>query len=519
MELPAPFEKSAQRLFVTLKIILITLIVGVFVAIILITPQSDTGKSNPNAIVTLPNYYMNGIVFQRDKPIIIQGSTDADTRLTITMYDGKHQSSTNTVSQHDGTFKAKLTPLPAQLKAYTLTVSSGNTILATVRKTYVGDVFLAAGQSNMDLNYNDYYRVTADDNNTDKGVTPTTNLPETINDRHVHFIILSHESSYIASDTMDLPLREYIGNTWMTAKGTNAEYLGYLPQFFAEKLRRDSPNIPIGIIQTAWNGTPIYRHLRNGDIYNTHISPLSGFRIAGILWYQGENDSFSDEYAYSYQFNFSSLIDEYRAVFKDKSLPFFFVQLARYSHGSTNWSVIRQAQMQVALSKQNVFMTVSIDTDKGTSNTIHPLGKDIIANRMADQWIALAKHNTVSSSPIPVSANYVHEDSSTVLISFNTDSDTSLCAMNPIYTPQADTTNYASATSRNPSGFKVAGTDGRFVDATARIVGDSVQIHSDDVETITQIRYLWSPNPSSTPLLYSDSGLPASPFTITVSTR
>lgn len=503
---------AAKRIIAVISLVSATLIVVVLTLFAFLLPHQVGGKINPHASVILPNYFMNGMVFQRNKSITIRGTTDPDTQLTVTINDKKHSSSATTVADEDGAFRVDLDAPPAQLKPYTLTVSSGNTILAEINKTYVGDVFLAAGQSNMDLNYYDYYRLLTNDED-----TVVSNLPQTIDDQHVHFIVLAHEASEQTSGNLNLPLRDYTDSKWVTADFSNAERLGYLPQFFAENLRQDNPNIPVGIIQTSWNGTPIYRHLQGGDIYNTHILPLSGFHIAGILWYQGENDSFSDEYAYAYQSNFSTLIDDYRTVFEDQTLPFLYVQLARYSHGGTNWPIIRQAQMKTALLKKNVYMTVSIDTDKGTEDAIHPLGKDILADRLAAQWEDMVKQKTVSISPMPVSAKHVRGDSSTVSIAFDMGTDANLCAMTPQYTLQASPTNYAKKSAQDPVGFQVAGTNGQFVKASARIVGRTVWIHSADVEEITQVRYLWDPSPSNSPLLYSDDGLPASPFTIAVS--
>lgn len=78
--------------------------------------------------------------------------------------------------------------------------------------------------------------------------------------------------------------------------------------------------------------------------------------------------------------NFAVLINQYRAVFGEDDLPFLCVQLARYSSGNLYAPIVRQAQLDVLDSAavnttEHLAMTVSIDTDKGTSKVIHPLGK------------------------------------------------------------------------------------------------------------------------------------------------
>ena len=61
-------------------------------------------------------------------------------------------------------------------------------------------------------------------------------------------------------------------------------------------------------------------------------------------------------------------------------------------------------------------------------------------------------------------------------------------------------------------GFAVAGPDGKFVWAQARIEGDKVEVWSEAVPTPVAVRYAWADNPA-TANLYNKEGLPASTFT------
>ena len=60
-------------------------------------------------------------------------------------------------------------------------------------------------------------------------------------------------------------------------------------------------------------------------------------------------------------------------------------------------------------------------------------------------------------------------------------------------------------------GFELAGRDGRFHPAQARIEGDSVVLRSDAVKRPAIARYGWSDDPHAANLVGRD-GLPASPF-------
>lgn len=90
--------------------------------------------------------------------------------------------------------------------------------------------------------------------------------------------------------------------------------------------------------------------------------------------------------------------------------------------------IVRQAQLDVLDSAavnttEHLAMTVSIDTDKGTSKVIHPLGKDILAARMATQWLAMtdsreSSESTVPSGPLARRASAMEEDASTGTVTF-----------------------------------------------------------------------------------------------------
>ena len=226
-------------------------------------------------------------------------------------------------------------------------------VLTTFNKVYVGDVFVAAGQSNMELNYKQYYEPFSADKDLAgrlHGTFTHKNLPETIDDANVHFIVARNEAG-----TSQFPVAKENQSSWTEATKTNSQRLSYLAQFFARELRESSPNVPIGIIQTAWGGTTINRHIKGGDIYASHIVTLQGYPVAGVLWYQGCNDAVTNADALAYGSQFTALINQYRKVFDDKELPFLYVQLARWP-GYQYTQIVRQAQLS-ALDNPNLNST------------------------------------------------------------------------------------------------------------------------------------------------------------------
>lgn len=512
---------------------------------------SDNVSSNDNAAqsnnnyatritVKLPSYYLENMVFQRGKTLVVKGTATTSqrgkvvdpTQLITTISQGKKSASAQAKISKNGDFTCTLPKQKASLKPYSLTILYNETTLLTLKNVYVGNVFIAAGQSNMELNYSQYYEGSGNSYNFGRGLITTDDLPKQLSDNNVHFV-----ASANSSKGTDFPLRDVNeqAGTWLEATADNSQHFSYLAQQFAMQLRAAHPNVPIGIIQTAWGGTPIRRHVQGGDIYANHIAPLEGFHVAGVLWYQGCNDSTNEATALAYESQMTLLINQYREVFDQDDLPFLYVQLARWP-GYQYTQNVRFAQLNTLSNAglrnaSNVAMTVSLDTDKGTSTLIHPLGKDILGARMAAQYLAMSEGKTIPNGPLIAHAK--HASDGTIVLSFQNGTATGLQAEKPNYsktesatvpdydanpdaTPLNGISNVATPTSTPLQGFEIADDSGKWVSATATIKGDQIVLSAADgssnCNAVTQVRYWWSGNPVISSLLYNDLGLPASPF-------
>lgn len=505
--------------------------------------STATAHTAATVDVQLPSYYMDNMVFQRDQPIVVKGnvsSTESNpidvSKLSATLTQGKTSESVKAKAAKNGSFTCTLSAQKASLNPYSLQVQYAGKTVLKLAKVYVGDVFVAAGQSNMELNYVQYYENAT--YNFGNGLITTGDLPKPLVDDNVKFVIANHD----VEDT-DFPLSavNQSADAWLTADSTNSLHLSYLAQQFAMQLRAKHPNVPIGIIQTAWGGTPIRRHVQGGDIYANHIAPLKGFHVAGVLWYQGCSDANNYGTALQYESQMTTLINQYRNVFGRKDLPFLYVQLARWPNYQYTQNV-REAQRTTLGNtnlhdSSNVAMTVSLDTDKGTSALIHPLGKDILGARMAAQYLAMENgtKNAVSVPNGPLIERARHTVDGKIALSFQIGTASGLKAMQPNYTKSASASapDYTKNSKATPldgisnivipttaalQGFEVANSSGQWVPANAIIRGNQVVLSAangtplDNLSGITQVRYLFSGNPKCASILYNSLNLPASPF-------
>lgn len=547
---------NTKRLARTALAVIVT--VGIVVAIIVgcgpkwgngsaLHQNEETAQSsNSQVSVTLPSYYMENMVFQRNQPLVVKGTVkfahaseqiDAS-KLSATLAQGKMTASATAKIAKNGSFTCTLNAQKASLESYSLQVKYDGKVVTELAKVYVGDVFVAAGQSNMELNYAQYYEGNNNAYNFGKGLVKKTDLPKPLVDKNVKFVIADHDAK-----NTDFPLANVNLNAgaWLNADSTNSLHLSYLTQQFALQLRAKHPNVPVGIIQTAWGGTPIRRHIRGGDIYANHIAPLKDFHVAGVLWYQGCDDAMNFSTATEYESQMTALINQYRSVFERKDLPFLYVQLARWPNYQYTQNV-REAQRTTLdnanlQDRSNVAMTVSLDTDKGTSALIHPLGKDILGARMAAQYLAMENgtKNAVSVPNGPLIERARHTVDGKIALSFQIGTASGLKAMQLNYTKSASASapDYTKNSKATPldgisnivipttaalQGFEVANSSGQWVPANAIIRGNQVVLSAangtplDNLSGITQVRYLFSGNPKCASMLYNDFNLPASPF-------
>ncbi len=226
---------------------------------------------------------------------------------------------------------------------------------------------------------------------------------------------------------------------------------------------------------------------------NGMIAPLVPYTLKGFIWYQGESNQGRAE---EYKTLFPAVIDSWRAQWKNEALPFYYVQIAPFAGYGLRTDAaermtsaeLRESQM-LTLAKSNVGMAIT--TDVGDDKLIHPPKKKEVGDRLA-LW-ALNKDygytDLVHSGPIYKSVRF---NKGRALVSFDHAGSGLYCPDNTI------------------KHFEIAGADGKYYPAKARIIGKEVMVWSNKVPQPKGVRLGWENYFEIN--LFNKEGLPASSF-------
>ena len=181
------------------------------------------------------------------------------------------------------------------------------------------------------------------------------------------------------------------------------------------------------------------------------------------------------------------------------------MQLASYDSGSNvTYPFLRESQLKT-LALPNTGMASAVDLgDFHHLQNIHPQDKNDVGIRLA----LAAKHvaygqNMVYSGPIYESSNV---EGNTIRVHFTQTGGGLIIGRPPwIASPGA-----SAWTTDRLVGFEVAGSDGNYVSADAKIAGNSGVVSSPQVTSPAYVRFAWSNVVWAN--LYNKEGLPASPF-------
>ncbi|MDP0497718.1 MAG: sialate O-acetylesterase [Verrucomicrobiota bacterium JB024] len=482
------------------------------------------------AEVTLPSIFSDHMVLQRELANPVWGWADPGESISVSI-NGQTQTTT---ADSDGTWRLVLSPMPAG-GPYTLEVL-GQSQRKTFSDVLVGEVWICSGQSNMEfrmraINNSELEMLTANNPQIRLLAIERVGTQEPQKDIKGQWALCTPESvrnfsaiGYFFGERLErilgVPIG-LIGNSW-----GGADALAYVPRekleanpAFAESLEKWKAKVAAytddvhekeveryqaerkKYIANGRRGNPpqnvydprVGQH-RPSNIYNGMVYPIIGYGIRGIIWYQGETNAGR---AVEYQQLFPLVINNMREDWGQGDFPFYWIQLADFraeddEPSDSTWAELRESQTMTMNSVPNTGQAVIIDV--GESFEIHPLNKRVPADRL----VCWALANDYGFTDIPYESPQFESmeiEDGKVHVYF--------------YPVNKGLYPYDS---KEVKGFAIAGSDGKFVWANAKIVAnDEVLVWSDEVAEPVAIRYAWGSNPIAN-LYDGHGGLPVTPF-------
>lgn len=318
--------------------------------------------------------FVDGMILQARKPIRFYGEGAGDAVIHFAgqtqsgHFDGDRWCVEFSPMEYGGPFEA---------------IVSLNGVTTVIRDIYVGEVFLCAGQSNMEFTMQEE-RTPASEYASDDLLRLFT-IPYPADNRAV---IEPTGWMHCAPDVVDSwsALGYFIG---LAARRNGAPAVGvvvcskgasiiqswideaiYEPSELA--LPRELCNCASHPKEWYWNDPGMLYHFMT-----EHALPYS---YGNAVWYQGESNS-SELEGNIYDKMLAMMIDNWRTVDRDPSLPFYIVQINDYTvRPDAGWKAVQAAQLRAAQWIPGVKTVICSDICE--HEMIHPVTKGPLGERI-----------------------------------------------------------------------------------------------------------------------------------------
>lgn len=455
------------------------------------------------------------MVLQRDMPLTVWGWGKPGEMVAVKVGDQK----ATTKIDPQGNWKVSLEPMkaggPIQVVA-----QSGQQRL-TAKDVLIGEVWICSGQSNMQMGYG--------------GIPEIKALAEKAKSLLIRCLQVTQDVAFEEQDRCKA--------TWINGPGSSA-----VATTFAYDLQQ-ALDVPVAVIETSWGSSSlegwmprslakqlphfqaaldqldnedhdrvaslidkqaggkrwtrdenIFLRKRPNLLYNAMLHPLEPLSVRGMVWYQGEANSHSMESMKQYGDSLSQWTTLLRDRFENEDFLMLAVMLPRYGRiaGSSptkdvespiahGWAWIRESQAKL-LQLPGTGLANTIDL--GHMTNIHPTDKRPVGKRLA-----LIAENLITPGSVEASGPQLEKlkvDGAEAVVTFT-------------HAEGLKTTDGS-----DPTGFWIAGKDGKWVPAQAKIDGQTVRLSSPKVPSPVAVRYAFASFPQVN--LVNEHDLPAVPF-------
>ncbi|XP_060078693.1 sialate O-acetylesterase-like [Ylistrum balloti] len=383
---------------------------------------ADGHGSEPGQL-SFASYYGHHMVLQRaPQRAIVWGyasQPQGSVTLNVTgagMGGGVYTSPVSPSPEVGGVWSVTLRPVN-DTKSYTLRLTGpGGT--AVLDDVLFGDVWLCAGQSNMQFTVNMSYNA-------------SDQVDDVANYTDIRLFTAQEATSRVALRDLKAVLEPWSIPSNASLEGKAFTYFSDLCWLYGRYLY-DYLGYPIGLIDTTWGGTAIeqwtstavlkkcnvkLKPLHDSEIWNAMVTPFASLSLYGAIWYQGESNAAEPD---TYNCTFPGMIEDWRHYFSSHSdtrsdFPFGFVQLGAFRNDSSistgfpdiRWHQTADVGYVPNNRMPNTFMAVAMDLPdfKSPWGSIHPRDKDTVARRLVMAAMSVAYNLTLGQfqGPFPES--------------------------------------------------------------------------------------------------------------------
>lgn len=186
------------------------------------------------AKVTLPAFFTDNMVIQQNSTLTLTGKSKPGKQVTAkASWDNQKF---KTKSATDGTFKIEI-PTPAAGGPHILTISDGETL--TLKNILAGEVWFCSGQSNMEMPVAGWGKVMNYEQEVAEATYPSIRLLQ-----------VKKTTALTPMDDVEMNM-----GGWQECSSATVPEFSAIAYFYARELWKEL-NVPIGVIDCTWGGTP-----------------------------------------------------------------------------------------------------------------------------------------------------------------------------------------------------------------------------------------------------------------------
>lgn len=451
----------------------------------------------------LPDQIGDHAVLQQKSNAKLWGWAAPGAKVTATpSWSGKKSTA---IAGEDGRWVLTVATPAASYTPYTIKFTEGKES-KTISDILVGEVWVAAGQSNMEMPVKGFWGQPVHESA--EALAHSTELRDKV------------RMAYTVRDDKEQPAPRVPG-AWKVASPENTPDFSAQGFFFARELNR-LIDVPVGILCMAYGGTQVEGWMPRDLLdklgfgerpenvpqevfpaylystkYNAMIYPLKDYTIRGFLWNQGESNIINSQ---QYAWLLSEMVKRWREDWGDteNALPFYQTENPHFGWGNAEG-------LEAALVREQQYKAYKMIPNSGltaTNDLIFPFERDVIhgslkrpiGERMA--WEVAEKQYGFKGMPwraLEFAGIKKDENGNTRVMFTNTFG---------ALTPNVG----------NVEGFEVAGEDGKYHKANAVVdwFADNVILTCPEVADIKNVRYCFKNSQVGT--LRNCYGMPAFPF-------